>query len=220
MNRKRILAAVIVVAVMLVGGITAGTQLLIEQPVSATVTIEKLGTSPSFNIIDNPFGTGPGESETAGAAAGYISDQDIYVIDFGKKAQADTDDDWALSFGRSQSATVGSDSDPILYFENNYANDMCFDLAKTGGELGRGTRIEVWNNISIFGIPGLEDELVLTLEGADDPGDWVATMEPGRCIPAGFPSPLGFYIKIYNDDAIASPTGGWNPQLKIVASSD
>jgi hypothetical protein len=227
MNRKRVLAAVVVVAVMLVGGITAGTQLLIEQPVSATVTIESLGTSPSFNIIDNPFGTGPDESETAGAAAGYINNQDIYVIDFGKKAQTETGDDWELSFGRSQSGTVGSATDPILYIDNNYAADMSFDAVKTGGRLGKGTRIEVWNNVSIFDVPlgwPEEDELVLTLQGAEDPEDWVLTVNPGHTIYAQwsewFPESLGIYIKIVNEDAASSPSEGWDPKVKLVVRSD
>lgn len=208
MNRKRVLAAVVVVAAMLAGGITAGTQLLIEQPVSASLTIEGIGNSPSFNILDNPA------TNTAGGTSGHIASNDSYVIDFG-----------GLRFGRAQTATVGSATDPILYVENDYALDMSFDAVKTGGSLGRGVRIEVYNNVSIFSIPEKpEDELILTLEGADEPENWVLTVDPGHSIPAWwsdvFPAPLGFYIKIVNEDAASSPSEGWDPRINLLVRSD
>jgi hypothetical protein len=73
LGKKKLLLSLALVAVMLVGGITAGTQLLIEQPVSASISVEGLGDSPSFNIIDNVFDSGDGDSE------GNISVQKVDV---------------------------------------------------------------------------------------------------------------------------------------------
>jgi hypothetical protein len=208
MGEKRKPIAIGLVALLLAGSIAAGTALEISQPVSASLTIEGIGNSPSFNILDNPA------TDTAGGTSGHIASNDSYVIDFG-----------GLRFGRAQTAIVGSATDPILYVENNYAVDMSFDAAKTGGSLGKGTRIEVYNNVSIFGIPEKpEDELILTLEGADDPENWEFTVDPGHSIPAWwsdvFPAPLGFYIKIVNEDATSSPSEGWDPKVRIVVRSD
>jgi hypothetical protein len=209
MAKKRIAIALVLVAVLLAGSIAAGTFLEISQPVSASLTIEGIGgNSPSFNILDNPA------TDTAGGTSGHIASNDSYVINFG-----------GLRFGRAQTATVGSATDSILYVENNYAVDMSFDAVKTGGSLGKGTRIEVYNNVSIFGIPEKpEDELILTLEGADNPEDWVLTVDPGHSIPAWwsdvFPAPLGFYVKIVNEDAASSPSEGWDPKVRIVVRSD
>jgi hypothetical protein len=208
MGTKKIVIALVLVAVLLAGSIAAGTALEISQPVSASLTIEGIGNSPSFNILDNPA------TDTAGGTSGRIAGNDSYVVDFG-----------GLSFGRAQTATVGSATDPILYVEDNYAADMSFDAIKTGGSLGKGIRIEVWNNVSIFGIPEKpEDELILTLEGTENPEDWVLTVDPGHSIPAWwsdvFGQPLGFYIKIVNDNAASSPSEGWDPRINLLASSD
>lgn len=111
MNKKRILIAVTVVAVMLVGGITAGTTLEIQQPASTQIIIEGIGgSSPTFNLVDNP-GT------TAGGKAGEIADDDTYVIDFGP-------DGAGVIFGRNQEVWIGSTSDPIFTLENNYSKGL------------------------------------------------------------------------------------------------
>jgi hypothetical protein len=203
MGKKKIVIALVLVAIILAGSIAAGTALEISQPVSASLTIEGIGNSPTLNILDNPA------LDTAGGTSGRISGDDKYIVDFGN-----------LISGRAQTIIVGNADDPIFYIENNYAADMCFDAVKTGGNLGKGVRIEIWNNVSIFGIPEYpEDELVITLNGAENPEDWVVTMEPERCIPVGFPA-LGLYAKIVNEDAASSPSEGWDPKIKLLARSE
>jgi len=115
LSKKRLLLGLVAVAVMLVGGITAGTSLLIDQPASMTVSIEDLGSSPTFDLIDNPSDT------TAGGKTGTIEDDDTYTMQFGPGG-AD------VVFGRNQAVTVGSTSDSIFTVENNYAKGLVVRL--------------------------------------------------------------------------------------------
>jgi hypothetical protein len=124
-NKKRLLIALAVVAVMLVGGITAGTALQINQPASAMITIEGIGNSPSFNLIDNDSNT------TAGGNAGYIAGDDTYVIDLpganivlprnpGKVNPG-------VLVGYSPNSGEGA-GDPIFTIENKYAKNLIVSL--------------------------------------------------------------------------------------------
>jgi len=114
-KKKRILIVTLAVTVMLIGGITAGTALNIQQPASAQIRIEDIGGgSPTFNLIDNDADTG------AGSEAGDIVGSD-YVIDFAP-----------LIFGRNQEWWVGSSDDPIFTLENNYAKGLLISLKGAG----------------------------------------------------------------------------------------
>jgi len=216
LGKKRMFLSLAIAAVMLAGGITAGTQLLIEQPVSASITVEGLGNSPSFNVIDNPF------DETtnahAGASAGYISDQDVYAIDFGKKAEEDTGNAWELSFGKSQTATVGDNTDYVLKMENNYAYDMDIDLVeKTSwapgrGELGDGVVIKVMNSQGTADTG--DDTAQWTLTGAATHNEWTIT---GTTLTLSNSEQATFYLKVENDDA---EVGDWSPNVKLQATSE
>jgi hypothetical protein len=211
LGKKKLLLSLAMVAVMLAGGITAGTQLLIEQPVSASITVEGIGgTLPSFNIIDNVFNESG--NAHAGAAAAYISTGDFFVIDFGKKAKADTGDNWELSFGRSQTATVGNGgTDFVFKLGNNYANTMTVGLAKGaatyqgGGSLGAGVVIKIMNAAT--------DTAQWTLTGAATPANYTITgsltLDPGE--------EETFYLKVENDDATA---GTHDPRVRFVATAD
>ena len=216
LSNKKALLTLAVVAVMLAGGITAGTRLLIEQPVSASITIEGLGISPSFNIIDNVFDETT--NDYAGAAAGYISDNDVYVIDFGKKAEQDTGSDWELSFRRSQTATVGDNIDHVFKCENNYANDMTVDLVEATswlqgrGTLGGGVVIKVMNSQGTNETADDTAQWTLTGNAADNQA-WTIT---GTSFILASGAQATFYLKVENTDAEA---GIWSPKVAFKATS-
>jgi hypothetical protein len=207
-GKKKLLIGLALVAVMLVGGITAGTQLLIEQPVSASISVEGIGgSSPSFNVIDNPFDPDDGH---AGASAGYINTNDEYVIGFGATNPGGA---WALSFGRSQTATIGDTEDYVFKLENNYANTMTINLVETTnwlagrGNLGGGVVIKIMN--------ASDDTAQWTLTGnAADTRAWTIT---GNNLVLGNGEQATFYLKVENDDAQA---GNWSPKVKFQATAD
>ncbi len=214
LGKKKLLLSLAIVAVMLVGGITAGTQLLIEQPVSASITVEGLGNSPSFNIIDNVF-TDP-DNAHAGASAGYISDQDVYVIGFGATNPGGA---WALSFGKSQTATVGDNADHVFKMENNYAYDMDIDLVETTswlpgrGLLGGGAVIKVMNSQGTDAAGDDVAQWTLTGDAADNRAWTIA----GTTLTLSNGEQATFYLKDENDNA---ETGAWDPKVKLQATSE
>jgi hypothetical protein len=203
LGKKKLLLGLALVVVMLAGGITAGTQLLIQQPVSASIKIEGIGgSSPSFNIIDNAFADP--DNPYAGAAAGYISSEDVYVIGFGANIPGG---DWALSFGRSQTADIGNGSDFVFKLENNYDNDMTVSLLKTGGNLGDGTVIKLINvtdgNVAQWTLTGADTDTAWTLSGDD------LTLSNG--------SPKIFSLRVENTDAVAQTS---NPGIRFMVTAD
>jgi len=211
LGKKKVLI-VAIVALMFAGAVLAGTTLQITQPVNATVSVEGLGSSPSFNVIDNVFDVNTNNS--AGAAAGYISTADVYVIDFGGEAAAATGDGaWLLSFGRNQSAIVGDGiTDFVFKIENNYAALLTVNLVETTswlpgrGELGQGVVIKFVNAAT--------DTAQWTLAGAVDAQAWTIT---GTDLVLNTNDVATFYLVVENNDAVA---GNWSPKVKLQAVGD
>jgi len=205
---KKTVLILALAALMVAGAVMAGTALEIRQPVSATVSVEGIGNSPTFNVIDNVFDAA--SNNGAGAAAGHISTNDVYVIDFGGEAAAATGDGaWLLSFGRSQTAKVGDSSDFVFKLQNNYATDLTINLVETTswlpgrGELGAGVAIKFMNADT--------NTAQWTLEGAVDARAWRIT---GTDLVLGSGDDATFYIVVENDDAVA---GNWSPKVKLQA---
>jgi hypothetical protein len=209
---KKTVLILAIVALMVAGAVMAGTALQITQPVSATISVEGIGdSSPSFNVIDNVFDASTNNG--AGAAAGNISANDVYVIDFGGEAAAATGNNaWLLSFGRSQSAVVGNDSDFVLKLQNNYADPLTINLVQTTswlpgrGELGQGVVIKFMNAAS--------NTAQWTLTGAATPTAWTIT---GTDLVLNNGNMATFYLVVENDDAVA---GNWSPKVQLQAIGD
>lgn len=210
---KKTVLILAIVALMVAGAVMAGTALQITQPVSATISVEGIGgSSPSFNVIDNAFDVSTNNG--AGAAAGNISANDVYVIDFGGEAAAATGNNaWLLSFGRSQSAVVGNGSgDFVFRLQNNYVDPLTINLVQTTswlpgrGELGQGVVIKFMNAAT--------DTAQWTLAGAATPTAWTIT---GTDLVLNNADVATFYLVVENDDAVA---GNWSPKVKLQAIGD
>lgn len=115
-NKKHVLILTLAAMVLAGAGVVAGTALEIRQPVSAQVTISGIGSSPTFNLVDN---AAPG---TAGGRSGHIAGDDTYVVDFS-----------GLEFGRAQTIQVGNDSDPVFSLQNKYAQNLIVRLEPPSG---------------------------------------------------------------------------------------
>jgi hypothetical protein len=216
LGKKKLLLSLALVAVMLAGGITAGTQLLIEQPVSASISVEGIGgSSPSFNVIDNVFAD-PG-NPNAGAAAGYINPtSDFYVIGFGATNPGGA---WALSFGRSQTATVGDGTDYVFKLQNNYAKTMTVNLLKKAVSYESGSLSTLGTGVVIKFMNADTGVAQWTLTGATTSPytDWTITNNPLTLDSGGTAT---FYLKVENDEAVVSPAGGWTPRVRFQATAD
>lgn len=207
---KKTVLILALAALMIAGAVMAGTALEIRQPVSATVSIAGIGegSSATFNVIDNVFDVA--SNDGAGAAAGHISTDDVYVIDFGGEAVAATgNSSWLLSLGRSQTAKVGDEVDFVFKLQNNYATPLTINLVETTswlsgrGELGAGITIKLMNADT--------GTAQWTLTGAVDSRAWTIT---GTDLVLGSGADAAFYIVVENNDATA---GNWSPKVKLQA---
>lgn len=206
-SKRRLALGLVVVALALAGVVMAGTALEIRQPVSATVTISNLGSSPSFDIIDNVFDATT--NAKSGAAAGYIDSQDNYVIGFGS---GNPGGDWVLSFGRSQTAKVGDGSDFVFKVKNHYANNMTVKLVETTSSLDWRGRLGAGIVIKVVNAAGDADQWVIT--GSSDPRAWTIT---GSDLVLATGEEAVFYLKVENSNAVA---GNWSPFVRFQATAD
>jgi hypothetical protein len=203
-NKKRLLIALAVVAVMLVGGITAGTALQINQPVSATIKVESLGNSPTFNLIDNPSTT------TAGGKAGIPQADDTYLMDFGPGGAG-------VTFGRNQEVRVGSSSDPIFTLQNNYAKDLAVRFVSA-------VNLNETTLIGDGGVPTNHNGFYVQFPSASTPviGVKVAASkiisQGAHWIPAGESRSYYLWYAVHNVDAGAQPAQSFTLPLKLRAS--
>ena len=118
MLRKRILILSLAVVILTGLGVIGGTALEIIQPASASVTIEGIGgSSPTFNLIDNPA------ANTAGGKSGQITGTDTYAINFDN-----------IKFGRNQFVHVGGVNDKIFSIQNNYAKNLIVRFDPPAGQ--------------------------------------------------------------------------------------
>ena len=209
-GKRKFLAAVAIVALMLTGAVMAGTALQIRQPVGATVSIAGIGegSGVTFNLIDNLFGE---DNEKAGAAAGHVRSDDYYVVDFGANLGAgENGGSWGLSFGRAQTAKVGdNDEDFVFKLENNYTAQLDVDLVFDGhinfrGGLGEGVVVKFMN---------ADDEAQWTLTGAATPKNFTITGDTLELAPGDVAT---FYLVVECTDADA---GTWDPAVKFEANA-
>ena len=117
---KRILILALV-AILAISVVPLAAALRVDQPVQASFAVEQLGSSPTFDIIDNP-GT-----FTTGERAAFISDGFTGSGHHGGPLPKDVRQIVAINcnsfvLGGFQEAWLGGPSDPVLALENNDAN--------------------------------------------------------------------------------------------------
>jgi hypothetical protein len=200
-NKKRLLIALAVVAVMLVGGITAGTALQIEQPVSATIKVEALGNSPSFDLIDNPDDT------KAGGKTGNILADDTYDMNFGPTGAG-------VTFGRNQTVFVGSSSDPIFTLQNNYAKNLLVKWKFVGGDVpdpakATATYLNFLSYPSDSGDHGFLN-VYITGTSVSAPGWHMLPPSASRA----------YYFQYQSHGLTAQPAASWTVNLKLIAEEN
>ena len=210
MNLKRMVLTFGIAMLLAVGAISVGTALTITQPVNATIKIEGLGSSPSFNIMDNVFDAGT--NAKTGAAAGYIDSNDNYVIAFGATSPGGN---WQLSLGRSQTADVGNKTDYVFKLQNNYANSMSIKLEKVGGDLGANTVIKIMDTNDTDDLT--DDTAQWTLTGGTAGAsyqDWTCSADTLALASAASKT---FRLRVENSNATARTS---SPTLKFTVTAD